>query len=401
MLKSGEYEFKCIRIAGLFVDWEYGKNRILEIEQNPSPGCKMQITMEFGETRFSDRVKTVRETIVLDANGNERLRTFGEVPNLDHIEPESEIRAESDVQSDAHSETESEVQPEETSPEDSVQTQNAILIKEYFQSVLCFNEEDLRSLFHQYSQLKDKSVDLDVKPIVEFLHDKLKATYEEIGVLIKKRPSLLELSDLNELNLFVSIFLTDLGVSCSQLMRFFEEGQGKPSLSLGTKLRKRIESLKKITKLNNLEVGRLLTGNGASISSSENKYYKRFENLKTQLDVKNDECSNMVLKYPNILTRLETNISEKVSYLTLEQNRSVEEIAKHLFCLTFSLEEKIKKRFDLLQRLRLEPMSYKLREIIESNEDKFIMMLVKDIMKRKECQEKNVDVDEVSPKSKA
>eukprot|EP00210_Caulerpa_lentillifera_P007869 g7510.t1 len=389
-LKPGEYKFKCVRVGGLIIDWEPGKNRIMRIEKTQCPGSKMEVTMKFAETHSSDTVRTVRETLVLDTDGNALYLVTGQVHKLVHIEAESAMSSEYETHTEAHSESLSESQSEETSPEVSVQTQNEILIKEYFQSVLCFTEEDLRSLFHQYPQLKDKSVDLDVKPIVEFFHDKLEAPYEEIGLFIKKRPSLLEISDLNELSSFVNIFSTDLGVTCSQLMKFFKQGQRKLKFLSERDFKTKIEDLKEITKMNNFRIGKLLIREKDLLSLSTNEFQKRFENLKTQLDLTNDKCSNIVLKYPKILTLLENSISEKVSYLTLEQNRSVEEIVNYSYCLLLSVENRIETRFQQLEGAGLKHIFYNLYEILGLSDAKFDALIQKELETNQNSNRKTV-----------
>eukprot|EP00210_Caulerpa_lentillifera_P007878 g7519.t1 len=354
----------------------------------------MQVTMEFNETRFSDTVKTVRETIFLDADGSEQYLVTGEVHKLARIEPVVVMS----IDSESHKECTTAAQSEEISPEVSVQTPNEIFIKEYFQSVLCFTEEDLNSLFSQYTELRLKFVASNVKSVVEFLHDKIGASYREIGLLIKKTPRLLELSIEDELAPAVDIFLSDVGVTCSQLLEFLEEsqlseflGESQNQITLTSPKetsRSKFKNLKNRTQLNDFEIRQLLTGNGASLSPPKNRFYTRFENLKAQLNLDTDECSDLVVKCAKAICLGAENVSETVNYLTQVQNRTASEIVNYPGCLSLSVEKRMKKRFKELEKAGLNSSLYTLSKIIGSSDITFNAFLHQEMKKKEDNYEK-------------
>eukprot|EP00210_Caulerpa_lentillifera_P007872 g7513.t1 len=368
-LKSGLYEFKCVRVAGDRVDWEEGHNRLLKIDEKRYTGSKVEVTMEFNETLISEIVKTVRETLVMDGDGNELYLVTGQVHKLTQIDPVPKKTPDlKGKQESTYSE----------------RSKNESSIDEYFQSVLHFSKTDVSSLFYQYPDLRFKSVDLDVMPYVELLNEKLGVSYRDIGTLIKKRPSLLKLSVKDVLTPLVDLFLYNLAVTRGELFKFLERGEDLLSFSSKDKINNKIKNLRKVTKLKNFEIGRLVVGNGSLLSLAENKVQERFEHLKSQLNLDDEiKCSKMVLKNPKLLSLEQASISETVSYLTKEQNRSSGEIANYPYCLSLSLEKSIKKRFQALERVGLKPSLYMLHEILGASEGNFHALIQKELKREK------------------
>eukprot|EP00210_Caulerpa_lentillifera_P007870 g7511.t1 len=383
-LKPGEYKFKCVRVAGLIMDWESGENRIMRIEKTQCPGSKMEVSMKFAETHSSETVRTVRETLVLDTDGNELYLVTGQVHKLTQIDPVSAISPKSELESES-TESESEV---------CKQTPNKISIKKYFQSVLCFNKKDLSILSQKCPNLKSKSLDSEIKPLVKLFQSKLGVLPAQIGALIKTIPKVLERPIKEVLAPMLDYFLKDLEATPARLYEYLKGNPYWLKASSKEELKARVKSWKKITKLHKSEIGKILLQQKTLLRFSADKSRTRFEHLKTQLSLPTDQCSELILRCPVLLNMKPENISKKVTYYTEELDRSIEEIVNHPVSLCHSLEKKIKKRFQQLERVGIRQCMYPLYLPLAGPDEKFDDFIEKELNRNKESYEKTEHGDD-------
>eukprot|EP00210_Caulerpa_lentillifera_P003422 g3265.t1 len=379
-LDDGQYEFKCVRVrVGGTDEWEVGENRILSIQDTQTVGNEMEMTMEFGETRSSSTIMTIRETVVMGPTGDELFRVSGGIYNLVELEHffqptiVREIRSHDD---DAEFGIVHDVTSKSLTP--SVASMN-----QYLRSVLLLEEDEITLVYRRFPNLRFKSIESDVKPWVQFFQQEVGLTYYHIATLLKRKPSLLDLSISQVLKPFADFFLNDLGVLSERFFKFLCRRPSLVNYSLENDLKPKVKTLRSITELENWEIGRIVIGCGNLLTLQVSEIRKRIDNLMEELKLDIYECTSLILRFPPLLSMNSTNVAKKIRFLTQVQKRSVSEIVGFPFCLSFSLEERIMKRFQYLSEVGLPHHSCSLRIILSPPEVKFLDIVQKELNKDK------------------
>lgn len=334
--------------------------------------------MEFGQTRSSNTVHKVRETVVMGPTGDELFRVSGGIYNLVELEqffhPTPMGKILSDNDDDMNFGVVHDVVSKSLTP-------SVASLNEYLRTTLLLEDDEVALVYRRFPNLRFKSIEMDIKPWVQFFAQEVGLTYYHIATLLKRKPSLVDISIREVLTPFADFFLNDLGVLSEKFFKLLNRCPSLIDRSLENDLKPKIKTLKSITELEDWEIGRIVIGSKNLFSLKTSEIRKRFESLRNELDLDVYESTSLVLKFPPLLTMNSSNLAEKIQFLTRILKRSVSEIVGFPFCLSFSLEGRIKKRFRYLNEAGLPHHSCSLRMILGPSDQAFRKMVKRELRK--------------------
>jgi len=373
-LPPGHYEFKCVIVGVGDPQWEPGNNRVLQVATPASNNSEMEVTLDFGQTGSSSVTKILRETVVMTPNGDELFRMVGgngidklnrmmnlTLPSTEYIpRPMSEIH---DVISYPLTEE--------------VPTANAFLERE-----LKLEPEELKQMRRRFPDLRFKSVRQELQPWLDFFLDEIGMRRVHLVKLLIKRPSLLDVPK-SDVKPIADYFVHELGVTPKQFFLLLIRRPGVFHLSMESDIEPKVRLLRALTDLDDAGIGRLLVGCRDLLSKEDGEIQRRIHNLCMHLRLDGVRCSDLMLRYPAVLSMRPETVARKVTYLTKMLGRSVHEIIEFPFCLSFSLDRRVIKRFQYLDNVGIPHQTYGLATVLRPKEERFFKMVDRQVIKSK------------------
>lgn len=156
-----------------------------------------------------------------------------------------------------------------------------------------------------------------------------------------------------------------------QLLRFCELSCIWHYQKFEEEFKPKIENFRRVTGMKNSGLGRVLSGRARVLSFSDTKLHQRFEGLKVLLSLSKKKCVDLVAQDPRLLERNPRTISKRIEYFTKELNRSIDEIVADPQALAYSFDDRVKKRFDCLERFGIPHSAYSLYQILHPSDEAF------------------------------
>lgn len=248
-------------------------------------------------------------------------------------------------------------------------------IDAYLKSVLRLDSETIQKLHRRCPSLRFKSLEKDLKPTVEFLTQHIGMPLSFVSKLFVKRPSLFEASTVAFLKPISEYFLKELKMEPE---RFFRALLRRPSLiqkSVYRDIRPKVQLLRNITSMDASSAGKILLGCNDVFSKDLSELRVRVQQLGNLLDLRPIPLTQMLLRFPSVLSMRSETVSKKLNYLLKDAKRKPQDVIEFPFCLSYSLENRMMRRFEVLEEKRIPHSTIRLTTILRPKESQFFAMV--------------------------
>ena len=345
----------------------------------------MEVTLEFGQTGISSIVTTLRETVVVAASGEELFRVSGS-PHPPQLSAFLNVTSSDVPPSDVPSTDVPSTPKTKTTDVHDVRSypllQGRTGVDAFLKAELSLEEAELKQLHRRDVDLRFRSVEDELEPWLSFCLEDIRMSRAYAARLLMKKPSILDISYTDVMQPVCSYFLEDLRIAPDRFFRLLIRRPALLNKSIERDLRPKVEFLKSLTGLDSKGAGRLLIGCSRLLSSNEAEIRIRMEHLRSQLRLNILECRRLLLRFPWLLSMRSETLAQKVSYFTKTLDRKLDELVAFPSCLSFSLENRVRKRFADLEVSGIAHTDFSLSKILKSPEKRFQRMIERERQQR-------------------